>query len=122
MYYLLILNLIIPLVMFILGYILKKNPVKDMNSSNGYNTPTSRKSEEHWKYAQSIAPDIFINQSKILAIVELVLNAILLVLKIPIRYSLLVGIIIGFIFLIFSFYKTENKINSKFINNWFWII
>lgn len=88
-----------------------------MKSSNGYNTPASRKSKEHWKYAQSIAPDIFINQSKILAIVELVLNVILLVLKIPIRYSLLVGIIIGFIFLIFSFYKTENKINSKFINN-----
>ena len=31
MHYLLILNLIIPLVMFIVGYILKKNPVKDMN-------------------------------------------------------------------------------------------
>ena len=32
MYYLLILNLIIPSVMFIVGYILKKNPVKDMKS------------------------------------------------------------------------------------------
>ena len=48
MYWLLILNLIIPFVMLIVGYILKKNTVENMKSSNGYNTPTSRKSKEHW--------------------------------------------------------------------------
>ena len=119
MYWLLILNLIIPFVMIIVGYILKKKPVKDMKSSNGYNTPTSRKSEEHWKYAQSIAPDIFINQGKILIIIEIVLSLALFMLKVSIKYILFIGIIIGFIFLFFSFYKTENKINSRFISNKF---
>ena len=59
MYGLLILNFVIPFVMIFVGYILKKHPVKDMNSGNGYNTPSSRKSQEHWDYAQSIAPNIF---------------------------------------------------------------
>ena len=59
MYGLIALNFIIPFVMVFVGYILKKHPVKDMTSGNGYNTPTSRKSQEHWDYAQSIAPNIF---------------------------------------------------------------
>ena len=119
MYYLLILNLIIPFVMIIVGYILKKNPAKDMKSSNGYNTPTSRKSKEHWDYAQSIAPNIFIRRGKILSIIEIILNVVLFVFEFPIKYTLFVGMIIGFIFLFFSFYKTENKINSRFISNKF---
>ena len=63
MYGLLILNFVIPFVMIFVGYILKKHPVKDMNSGNGYNTPSSRKSQEHWEYAQSIAPNIFIGMA-----------------------------------------------------------
>ena len=55
MYGLLVLNLIVPFVMILVGYSFKKHPVTDMNSGNGYNTPTSRKSQEHWDYAQSIA-------------------------------------------------------------------
>ena len=35
-----------------------------MDRSNGYNTPTSRKSQEHWDYAQKIAPDIYISLGK----------------------------------------------------------
>ena len=63
MYGLLVLNFIIPFVMVFVGYILKKHPAKDMTSGNGYNTPTSRKSQEHWDYAQSIAPNIFIGDN-----------------------------------------------------------
>lgn len=47
MYYLLFLNLIVPFVMILVGDILKKHPVSDMSKHNGYNTPTSRKSQEH---------------------------------------------------------------------------
>ncbi|MDO4557206.1 MAG: SdpI family protein [Lachnospiraceae bacterium] len=61
MEFLLLLNLIVPFVMILVGFMLKKHPVSDMKSNNGYNTPTSRKSQEHWNYAQSIAPDIFIS-------------------------------------------------------------
>ena len=37
--------------MILVGYTFKKHPVLDMKSQNGYNTPTSRKSQEHWDYA-----------------------------------------------------------------------
>lgn len=37
MYWLLVLNLIIPFVMIIVGDILKKHPVENMKSNNGYN-------------------------------------------------------------------------------------
>lgn len=60
----LLLNLIIPFVMILVGYLFMKHPVWDMESHNGYNTPTSRKSQAHWDYAQSIAPGIFISLGK----------------------------------------------------------
>ena len=87
MYGLIALNFIIPFVMVFVGYILKKHPVKDMTSGNGYNTPTSRKSQEHWDYAQSIAPNIFIGIGKTLGLVEIVLCISLLLLNISDRKS-----------------------------------
>ena len=82
-----------------------------------FNTPTSRKSKEHWEYAQSIAPNIFINYGKILVIVEIFLSIILPLFNVSINNTVLVGIILGFIFLSFSFYKTENKIKKRFMNS-----
>ena len=60
MHALLMLNLIIPFVMILVGYMFKNHPVSTMESNNGYNTPTSRKSKKHWDYAQRIAPGNFI--------------------------------------------------------------
>lgn len=117
MYWLLVLNLIIPFVMIIVGDILKKHPVENMKSNNGYNTPTSRKSKAHWEYAQSIAPDIFINHGKILVIVEIFFSIFLTLFNVSINNTVLVGIILGFIILFCSFYKTENKIKRRFMNN-----
>lgn len=70
---LIILNFIIPFVMILVGYILKKHPVTDMRQHQGYNTPSSRKSQEHWDYAQSIAPDIFVKHGKMLLVFILIL-------------------------------------------------
>ena len=70
MYGLLILNFVIPFVMIFVGYILKKHPVKDMNSGNGYNTPSSRKSQEHWDYPQRIAPNIIPGIGKTYGLVD----------------------------------------------------
>ena len=114
MYGLLILNFIIPFVMIFVGYILKKHPVKDMNSGNGYNTPSSQKSQEHWDYAQSIAPDNFILTGKMLVVVELVLCIFIFLLNISVNSAVFIGITIGVIFLIFGFYKTETGIKSRF--------
>lgn len=117
MYSLLILNLMMPFIMILVGCILKKHPITDRNSNNGYNTPTSKKSQEHWDYAQSIAPDIFIRRGKILGIAEVILNILLFILKVSVSSSITIGIVMGFIFLFWSFYETESKIKDKFANN-----
>ena len=106
MYGLLILNFVIPFVMIFVGYILKKHPVKDMNSGNGYNTPSSRKSQEHWDYAQSIAPNIFIGIGKTLGLVEIVLCISLLFLNISAQSTVFAGVAVGIIFGPLSIFRT----------------
>lgn len=91
------------------GYILKKHPVKDMNSGNGYNTPSSRKSQEHWDYAQSIAPNIFIGIGKTLGLVEIVLCISLLFLNISAQSTVFAGVAVGIIFLFLGFTKLKQE-------------
>lgn len=113
MYSLLILNLIIPFVMLLVGSILKKHPVKDMQSQNGYNTPTSRKSQEHWDCAQSIAPANFIALGKISGGIEIISSLAMFLLQISIYTALSVGFCVGVFFLILGFYKTDSEIRKK---------
>lgn len=114
MYILLILNLICPLVMLLVAYMLKKNPVKDMNSNNGYNTPISRKSIAHFEYGQIIAPDIFINIGKISFIIEILISVVMFILKIDIAVCISIGNVIGFVILGLAFVVTDNKIKNHF--------
>ena len=112
MYALLLLNIIIPFVMILVGSLLKKHPVTDMDSHNGYNTPTSRKSQAHWDYAQEIAPDIFISTGVRLGIIEIVLSVLFFTLRFSAIAGIVIGNIVGFVFLILSFYKTDSKIKK----------
>ena len=114
MYSLLLLNLIIPFVMILVVWILKKHPVMDMKSHNGYNTPASRKSQEHWDYAQNIAPYNYIFLGKILGVIEMILSVVFLRLHISVGVALIVGICVGVGFLLFGFYKTDAEIERKF--------
>lgn len=111
---LLILNLIVPFVMILVGTLLKRNPQWDMKKQNGYNTPTSRKSQAHWDYAQQIAPDIYISLGKYLTVVEVIISVILLLLRISVEYSIVIGSCIGGAFLLYGFYHTDQKISEKF--------
>lgn len=113
---LLLLNFIIPFVMILVGGILKKHSVSDMNSQNGYNTPTSRKSQAHWDYAQNVAPDIFISLGKILCLIELVASIVLFLLHAKVWISVVIGMCIGFVFLVLGFYRTDSKIKKEFEN------
>lgn len=116
MYAMLLLNFICPFVMILVGGILRKRPVSDMRKQNGYNTPTSRKSQAHWDYAQQIAPHIFIRFGKYLGIAEVVVSIILFLMKISVEKSLIIGEGIGFICLFYTFYYTDSKIKDKFSN------
>lgn len=114
MYAMLLLNFICPFVMILVGIILKKHPVSDMRKQNGYNTPTSRKSQAHWDYAQQIASDIYIAFGKYLFIVEIIVSIILFLMRVSVERSLIVGEGIGFICLFYIFYYTDGKIEEKF--------
>lgn len=111
---LMVLNFIIPFVMILVGYTLKRHPVTDMSRHNGYNTPTSRKSQAHWDYAQSIAPDIFTKSGKISLAVLLVLSVPILFLNISMDIVVSCGLTVGFIFMIIAFFKVEKQIKMKF--------
>lgn len=111
---LLFLNLIMSFVMVLVGVILKKHPVSDMSRQNGYNTPTSRKSQAHWDYAQKIAPDIYISLGRYLFIVEIIISIVFLILQVSIVNSIIIGECIGFAFLFYGFYHTDKRIKEKF--------
>lgn len=111
---LLLLNFIVPFVMILVGYLFMKHPVWDMESHNGYNTPTSRKSQAHWDYAQSIAPGIFISLGKKLGVMEIALSGILVLLPISIWVVVSVGNCVGAGVLIYGFCKTDSEIRKKF--------
>ena len=116
--FLLLLNLIMPFVMILVGYVFKKCPVSDMKSGNGYSTPTSRKSQAHWNYAQSIAPDIFISLGKILGIIEIIFSVVMFLFHVSSDITLVIGSCVGVVFLLFAFYKTDSEI-EKFMNTYF---
>lgn len=107
---LLLLNAIVPLVMTLVGAILKKCPVSDMMSQNGYNTPVSRRSQRHWDYAQEIAPGIFISMGKGLLLLEAVISIVLLMLGISAVTAVIVGTVIGFVALFGTFFYTDSRI------------
>jgi len=110
----LILTLIIPFVMLLVGNMLKRHPVLYMRSQNGYNTPLSRKSQAHWDYAQSIAPDMFILFGKRLFLIEGIWIVISVCFNMKVEISVISGITVGIIFLILAFLKTEECIKEKF--------
>ena len=103
-------NFIVPLVMILVGNMLRKHPVSDMRSHNGYNTPVSRRSQVHWDYAQKIAPEIFIRLGKYLLAAEAVLNVVLLLARVSVGWALGIGGGIGIAALIGGFYYTDLKI------------
>ena len=95
-------NFIVPLVMILVGNMLRKHPVSDMRSHNGYNTPVSRRSQAHWDYAQKIAPEIFIRLGKYLLAAEAVLNVVLLLARVSVGWALGIGGGIGIAALIWG--------------------
>ena len=113
MHALLLLNLIIPFAMILVGYILKKHPVSTMKSHNGYNTPTSRKSQKHWDYAQRIAPGIFLHHGKIVGIIEIVLSLVMFFMHVNIDTAVTIGTCVGFGFILLSFYITDTEIEEN---------
>ena len=121
MKYLLFFNFIVPFVMLLVAWVLKKNPVSSasikqgLNSvKSGYSTPLSRKSYAHWDYAQSIAPDIFRYFGRSLFLLEGIWCLLSLFFSLKVERSIVFGMFFGFGVMIAAFYKTECSIRDKF--------
>lgn len=108
-----ILNLIIPLVMLIVGYQIKKKPNYDMKSQNGYSTPIARRSQESWDFGQKIAPIIFISNGQTLVLIELVLTYAMTMMKLNPETCIIIGNAVGALFLFLAFHMTDTEIENN---------
>lgn len=114
MYGLLVLNFVVPFVMVLVGVLMKRYPAADWDSQNGYNTPASRKSQEHWEFAQKAAPGVFVRVGVVAAVAEAVLSLGSFVFRVPAVAVLAVGNVIGFFFLFVGFFRMEMLIDDRF--------
>ena len=108
--------MIIPFVMVLVGAMLKKHPVSDMRSQNGYNTSASRRSQAHWDYAQRIAPGIFIVIGKWLLLLEIVISIAVSIFRMTAIVAVIVGNVVGFVVLFGGFRYIDWKIETFFIH------
>lgn len=69
--------LIFPLIMLITGYLLKKFPPKEINSSVGYRTQMSEKNIETWNEANKYSTKLLIIFSWITVLLTLIISLIL---------------------------------------------
>lgn len=56
-------NLLIPVIMLIGGYFMYKHPPKNINSACGYRTRRSMKSEETWRFANTLCGKLWLKMS-----------------------------------------------------------
>lgn len=118
---LLVLNFIIPGMMLLCSWLLKKmktpypgparNQVKWKVDFSGYNTPRSRKSQAHWDYAQTIAPSIFFRHAIAAMAVAVLCSAIGLLVAVIAQLPLWC---LGFIFMGRAFRQVESALKARF--------
>ncbi|AEV69979.1 SdpI family protein [Acetivibrio clariflavus] len=61
-------NLLIPVIMIIVGYLMYKHPPKKINAFYGYRTSRSMKNDETWKFAHDYCGRIWIKLGFVLLI------------------------------------------------------
>lgn len=69
--------LICPIIILITGYLLKKFPPKEINSSVGYRTQMSEKNIETWNEANKYSTKLLINFSWMIVLITLTISLIL---------------------------------------------
>lgn len=119
---LLLLNFIVPFVMLLVSRLLKRKAypypgpygvsLKWKIDGSGYNTPRSRKSKEHWDYAQQIAPDYFIRWGKISLWVAVA--CVLPVLFVPPYVCVAISTAVGLGCMTEAFVETEKALTDRF--------
>lgn len=100
-----------PFVFVIVGLGLKNNVHMKMGSS-GYVTRKAKETEEVWIYAQITAPALFLKMAAVCAGVDLLLAAVLAVLKINLSIIMTVCNCAGIFFLVGFFFLEDRKLEE----------
>lgn len=110
-------SIFIPIIIIFLGYYIKIKPSKKIGGC-GYDTITSRKSQEIWDYAQSVAPKYVLRVGYTFLVINLLSYLIL-----PTMFacdSLIISltpVISAFICLIIMFCLVERDIKKDLVAN-----
>lgn len=70
--FMLIMNLLIPFIMILFGFLFQKHPPKDINGIYGYRTTRSMKNEDTWKTAHLLCGRAWFIWGWIIGIISLV--------------------------------------------------
>lgn len=108
-----IIDMIIPAIIILMGFLYKYRAPKDINKFHGYRTNQSMKSQEAWDYAHSYGANIWIIIGVFLAII-VCLNKIFI--KIRPEYLSLINILISIAGMVIPIPIIDSKIKKKFIN------
>ena len=105
-----VLNLICPVIMIVTGYYIKVKHSHDLKEHNGYNSFISRKSQINWECGQKIAPVVFISNGLELILIELALSIALVLTKVTMQHSIMIGNFVGACFFFLAFIMTDAEI------------
>ncbi|MCC0659015.1 SdpI family protein [Clostridioides sp. ZZV14-6154] len=108
-----IIDMIIPAIIILIGFLYKYRAPKDINKFHGYRTNQSMKSQEAWDYAHNCGANIWIIIGLFLVIV-VCLNKIFI--KIRPEYLSLINLLISIIGMIIPIPVIDSKIKKKFID------
>ena len=71
-----IFNLLVPILMLIIGYLMKKHPPKDINGIVGYRTAKSTKSQEAWDFAQNYCGILWLKVSLPMIVIAIIVDVL----------------------------------------------
>ncbi|MDB0441182.1 SdpI family protein [Clostridioides difficile] len=108
-----IIDMIIPAVIILMGFLYKYRAPKDINKFHGYRTNQSMKSQEAWDYAHSYGANIWIIIGMFLVII-ISLNKIFI--KIRPEYLSLINLLISIAGMVIPIYIIDSKIKKFEIN------
>ncbi|MGX9756950.1 SdpI family protein [Clostridioides difficile] len=106
-----IIDMIIPSIIILIGFLYKYRAPKDINKFHGYRTNQSMKSQEAWEYAHSYGANIWIIIGVFLAII-VSLNKIFI--KIRPEYLSLINLLISMAGMVIPISIIDSKIKKKF--------
>ena len=107
-------DLLIPIVMIVLGFLLNKKPPKKINYLRGYRTKGSMKSLETWDYANKRIGELWWKIGFVLLVIIVISKLITPVVD---EYLSIIHSIVGLIAMIIGIPFVEKELKDKFDEN-----